>query len=168
MKNLLILTSLVISMSITGITHNFKIESNNLIWQKVYDSENSIFELYESLRQQGNYEKIYIVRDEVIFTINFESKNELEAYGYKKWTFPSYLKPGGKFTGYLQKKEGKYRVTITNVDFNWNGDFVENIDDAALKKGEMKENTRTKKVIQLFDRYFNEKFNFSNIEEQNW
>ena len=168
MKNLLVLTSLVISMLFSGLLHNFKIESNNLIWQKVYDSENTIFELYESLRQQGNYEKIYIVRDEVIFTINFESKNELEAHGYKKWTFPSYLKPGGKFTGYLQKKEGKYRVTITNVDFNWNGDFVENIDDAALKKGEMRENTRTKKVIQLFDRYFNEKFNFSNIEEQNW
>ena len=83
-----------------------------------------------------------------------------------KWFFT--LKPGGKFTGYLQKKEGKYRVTITNVDFNFNGDLVENIDDAALKKGEMKDNTRAKKVIQLFDRYFNEKFNFSNIEEQSW
>jgi hypothetical protein len=168
MKNLLVITSMVISLFISGLPHNFKIESNNLIWQKVYDSENTIFELYESLRQQGNYEKIYIVRDEVIFTINFESKNELEAHGYRKWTFPGYLKPGGKFTGYLQKKEGKYRVTITNVDFNWNGDLVENIDDAALKKGEMRENTRTKKVIQLFDRYFNEKFNFSNIEEQKW
>ena len=168
MKSLLALTSLVISMSITGITHNFKIESNNLIWQKVYDSDNSIYELYESLRQQGNYEKIYIVRDEVIFTINFESKNELEAHGYKVWSYPSYLKPGGQFTGYLQKKEGKYRVTITNVDFNFNGDLVENIDDAALKKGEMKDNARAKKVIQLFDRYFNEKFKFKNIEAQSW
>ncbi|MBT8394967.1 MAG: hypothetical protein HKO81_10485 [Flavobacteriaceae bacterium] len=168
MKNLLVLTSLVISMVISGLPHNFKIESNNLIWQKVYDSDNSIYELYESLRQQGNYEKIYIVRDEVIFTINFESKNELEAHGYKTWSYPSFLKPGGKFTGYLQKKEGKYRVTITNIDFNWNGDFVENIDDAALKKGEMRENTRTKKVIQLFDRYFNDKFDFSNSEVQNW
>lgn len=168
MKNLLVLASLVISMFISGLPHNFKIESNNLIWQKVYDSDNSIYELYESLRQQGNYEKIYIVRDEVIFTINFESKNELEAHGYKKWNYPSYLKPGGKFTGYLQKKEGKYRVTITNVDFNWNGDFVENIDDAALKKGAMKDNTRAKKVIQLFDRYFNEKFDFSKTNTQNW
>ena len=139
-----------------------------LIWQKVYESDNSIYELYESLRQQGNYEKIYIIRDEVIFTINFESKNELEAHGYKAWSYPGYLKPGGKFTGYLQKREGKYRVTITNVDFNFNGDLVENIDDAALKRGEMKDNTRAKKVIQLFDRYFNEKFNFSNIKEQSW
>ena len=168
MKNLLILSSLVISMIITGVTHNFKIESNNLIWQKVYDSNNSIYELYESLRQQGNYEKIYIVRNEVIFTINFESKNELDAHGYKSSSYPSYLKPGGKFTGYLQKKEGKYRVTITNVDFNWNGDQVENIDDAALKKGELKHNTKAKKVIQLFDRYFNEKFDFSESLSTNW
>jgi len=154
-------------MTITGIPHNFKIESNNLIWQKIYNSDSSIYELYESLRQQGNYEKIYIVRNEVIFTINFESKNELEAYGYKSWGYPGYLKPGGKFTGYLQKKEGKYRVTITNIDFNYNGDLVENIDDAALKRGEMKENTRAKKVIQLFDRYFNKKFDFSHIS-QDW
>ena len=83
MKNLLILAAVVLTMFVDGITHNFKIESNNLIWQKVYQSENSIHDLYESLRQQGNYEKIYIVRDEVIFTINFESKNELEAFGYR-------------------------------------------------------------------------------------
>ena len=171
MKNLLILSTLVISMlidGITGVNHNFKIESNNLIWQKVYDNENSIHDLYESLRQQGNYEKIYIVRDEVIFTINFESKNELEAHGYRSGGYPSYIKPGGKFTGYLQKKEGKYRVTITNIDFNWNGDLVENIDDATLKKGELRDNNKTKKVIQLFDRYFNTKFDFTNAQEQNW
>ena len=161
MKNLLILATLVLSMFVDGITHNFKIESNNLIWQKVYESENSIHDLYESLRQQGNYEKIYIVRDEVIFTINFESKNELEAFGYRTGSYPSYIKPGGKFTGYLQKKEGKYRVTITNIDFNWNGDMVENIDDAALRRGEIRENGRAKKVIQLFDRYFNAKFDFT-------
>jgi len=168
MKNLLILSSMVISMFIAGIPHNFKIESNNLIWQKVYDSDNSIFELYESLRQQGNYEKIYIVRNEVIFTINFESKNELEAHGYKIGSYPRYLKPGGKFTGYLQKKEGKYRVTITNIDFNWNGDLVENIDDAALKRGELNDASKAKKVIQLFDRYFNEKFDFSHTSEGTW
>ena len=168
MKSLLVLTSLVISMFISGLPHNFKIESNNLIWQKVYDSENSIFELYESLRQQGNYDKIYIVRDEIIFTINFESKNELEAHGYKNSGYPNYLQPGGKFTGYLQKKEGKYRVTITNIEFNWNGDLVENIDDAALKKGEMKDNMRAKKVIQLFDRFFNDKFDFTDSLEESW
>ena len=104
MKNLLILAAVVLTMFVDGITHNFKIESNNLIWQKVYQSENSIHDLYESLRQQGNYEKIYIVRDEVIFTINFESKNELEAFGYRSGSYPNYIKPGGKFTGYLQKK----------------------------------------------------------------
>lgn len=171
MKNLLILSALVISMFIDGlpeVNHNFKIESNNLIWQKVYENENSIHDLYESLRQQGNYEKIYIVRDEVIFTINFESKNELEAHGYKSSSYPSYIKPGGKFTGYLQKKDNKYRVTITNVDFNWNGDLVENIDDATLKKGELRDNNRTKKVIQLFDRYFNSKFDLVKNNEQNW
>ena len=172
MKNLLIISTLVISMffdGITGVNHNFKIESNNLIWQKVYNSEGSIHQLYASLRQQGNYEKIYIVRDEVIFTINYESKNELEAHGYRSGSFPNYIKPGGKFTGYLQKKDGKYRVTITNVDFNWNGDLVENIDDAALKKGELRDNNRTKKVIQLFDRYFNSKFDFAKTTtEQNW
>jgi len=168
MKNLLILSSLAISLFVTGVPHNFKIESNNLIWQKVYDSDSSIFELYESLRQQGNYEKIYIVRDEVIFTINFDSKNELEAHGYEKGSYPRYLKPGGKFTGYLQKKEGKYRVTITNIDFNWNGDFVENIDDAALKKGELNEHIKAKKVIQLFDRYFNKKFDFCIACRESW
>ncbi len=168
MKNLLILSSVVISMFIAGNPHNFKIESNNLIWQKVYDSDNSVFELYESIRQQGNYEKIYIVRDEVIFTINFESKNELEAHGYENGSYPRYLKPGGKFTGYLQKKEGKYRVTITNIDFNWNGDYVENIDDAALTKGELNENIKAKKVIQLFDRYFNNKFDFCKACQENW
>ena len=169
MKNLLILAAVVLTMFVDGITHNFKIESNNLIWQKVYQSENSIHDLYEALRQQGNYEKIYIVRDEVIFTINFESKNELEAFGYRSGSYPNYIKPGGKFTGYLQKKEGKYRVTITNIDFNWNGDMVENIDDAALRKGEIRENARAKKVIQLFDRYFNAKFDFTRTTtSENW
>ncbi len=169
MKNLLILSSMVISMFIAGIPHNFKIESNNLVWQKIYDSENSIYELYESLREQGNYEKIYILRDEVIFTINFESINELEAHGYNYGSYPKYLKPGGKITGYLQKKEGKYRVTVTNIDFNWNGDFVENIDDAALVKGELNDHIKAKKVIQLFDRYFDEKFDFTDsLEKNNW
>lgn len=168
MKNLLILATIALSMFVDGINHNFKVESNNLIWQKVYETDNSIHELYESLRQQGNYEKIYIVRDEVIFTINFESQNELEAHGYRRGSYPGYLKPGGKFTGYLQKKEGKYRVTITNVDFNWNGDLVENIDDAALKHGELRDNNKTKKVIQLFDRYFNAKFDLSSSKSENW
>lgn len=168
MKNLLILSALVISTFFSGIEHNFKVESNNLIWQKVYDSHNSVYELYQALREKGNYEKIYIVRDEVIFTIDFESQNELEAHGYRRGSYPSYLKPGGKFSGYIQKKDGKYRVTITSIDFNWNGDMVENIDDAALKHGELKDNNKTKKVIQLFDRFFNTKFDLSESNAANW
>lgn len=170
MKYLLILTAFVFSSFTTfAPSHNFKIESNNLIWQKVYDSEQSVHELYESLRAHGNYEKIYIVREEVIFTFNFDSGNELGAHGYKRSSYPNYLKPGGKYTGYLQKKNGRYRVTITGVTFNWNGDLVENIDDAALKRGELKDNNRATKVIQLFDRYFNNKFSL--IKEKgnsNW
>ncbi len=170
MKYLLILTAFAFSSFTTfSPSHNFKIESNNLIWQKVYNSEDTVFELYESLREHGNYEKIYIVREEIIFTFTFDSANELGAHGYKRGTYPSYLKPGGKYTGYLQKKGNKYRVTITGVNFNWNGDLVENIDDAALKKGELKENNRTKKVIQLFDRYFNSKFSLiKEARNSNW
>lgn len=159
MKYLLILTAFVFS-SFTSYSpnHNFKLEKSNLIWQKVYNSQETVHELYESLRSHGNYEKIYIVRDEVIFKFNFDSDNELGAHGYRRGSYPGYLKPGGKYTGYLQKKGDRYRVTITSVEFNWNGDLVENIDDATLKRGELKDNNRTKKVIQLFDRYFNDKF----------
>jgi hypothetical protein len=170
MKSLLILSAFVFSsFTLLSPSHNFKIESNNLIWQKVYDSEQSVFQLYESLRAHGNYEKIYIVREEVIFTFNFDSANELGAHGYKKSNYPSYLKPGGKYTGYLQKKNGRYRVTITGVNFNWNGDLVSNIDEAALKRGELRDNNRTKKVIQLFDRYFNNKFSLiKDARDSNW
>lgn len=170
MKSLLILTAFALSsFAVFSPSHNFKIESNNLIWQKVYDSEQSVHELYESLRSHGNYEKIYIVREEIIFTFNFDSSNELGAHGYRRGNYPSYLKPGGKYTGYLQKKNDRYRVTITGVKFNWNGDLVENIDDATLKKGELRDNTKTKKVIQLFDRFFNNKFSLiKDTKDNNW
>jgi len=47
--------------------------------------------------------------------------------------------------------------------------LVENIDDATLKKGEIRENSRTKKVIQLFDRFFNNKFSLIKEDlSNNW
>lgn len=168
MKYLLILSAFVFSSFTTfAPNHNFKLEKSNLIWQKVYKSEQTVHELYDSLRSHGNYEKIYIVRDEVIFKFNFDSYNELGAHGYRKGSYPSFLKPGGKYTGYLQKKGKKYRVTITSVEFNWNGDLVENIDDATLKRGEIKNSKKTKKVIQLFDRYFNDKFSLDKQRSNN-
>ncbi|MBC8767168.1 hypothetical protein H4O18_04110 [Arenibacter sp. BSSL-BM3] len=50
--------------------HDFKIESNDLIWQKVYESSLSKEDVFASLKTSGKFENLEIIGNSIIADIS--------------------------------------------------------------------------------------------------
>ena len=101
----------------------FKLAKNNIIWQETYKTDLSFNDFAEAIELSEYFDNVKIKNDYLICKLK-PYKLDFRKYGYK-WgqtaTFisNSYISGNVKF----DYKEGNYRVSIKNINFNSEGDF---------------------------------------------
>lgn len=160
MKKIIFFLACFCVVQVYAQNNNFKIDRNNLIWQKVYESQLDITALHNSLRLQPNYTEIKLDKDIISFEFQYEGKKDLSAFGFKKGRFPSFIWPGGSCSGFIEFKDGKYRVTINKIKLidDYNGELIMNLSDYVVKKGKLRQQRRFTKITDLYNRFFADKF----------
>lgn len=131
MKKLLLLL-LFISQSMFGQeTNNFKIENRDLIWQYIFETDLSQEELKQELSTKGLWESFEKVGDDLI-GICSGIDADFKGAGYGEMSVPMYVaRMSINFHSLIQFKDGRYRVTITNIK------LVQKYDDPLVKQGQV-------------------------------
>ena len=150
-------------------SNNFKVENNNIVWQKVFRHDVSINDIHETLMLKGDVKKLKVADGILFFELTFDNKQDLYRHGYRRGSYPSYLGLGGEYSGFVQVKDGRYRVTVNNVRFidDINGLLIDDLTASATRKGKIREGNRTQKVLNVFNEYFTDKFEVSMQELSN-
>lgn len=176
MKKILILTVLIFGL-FSSQTNNFSIENNKVIWQKVYETDKSFAELNLELQKSGNF--INVENKELNTFFSFKNlRANYKDLGISRMKTSAYISDG-KFEGSatVEFKEGKYRVIIRNIDYDFTylsiatlKDTPEHFDieQVALKNG----NSTFKKSfidrdMKILDYTFNSLFDTSQSKKSN-
>lgn len=112
---------------------NFLIESNQVVWQKTYDTELSNEDVIDKIKSAGKFENINIVQDKVTADIRDLSIDYI-GFGESEMSTPMYLSRSFvKAFIVFEFKDKKYRTTIKNIK------FIQKYDDALSKANEVTE-----------------------------
>ncbi|MFD0863043.1 hypothetical protein ACFQ1M_12580 [Sungkyunkwania multivorans] len=160
MKNLLLALPFIFLYLNSDNTTSFKIKDDQLVWQKVYQEGIDLHRMASVLLTQPDTKEAYVKNGVLFFKKEFDNTKDLSPLGYSKIEYPSYLGFGGIYWGNIQKREGVYKVTIDEVHLieDEKGVLTENLESLIAKKGALKQNKRTMKVLSLLDEYFLTKF----------
>lgn len=107
---------LLILFTITATAQEFKIENENLIWQNVIDSKQSITEVGDELKLSGNFENIEILNGVILADIIEAPIKNGNKSGQPIYITASNL--SGKVV--IEFKVDKRRVTVKNLMLNGN------------------------------------------------
>lgn len=131
MKRLIILLSILISANAYA-QHNFQITENaKVIWQKVYESSANIDQLQEMLFNSGKFNDIAVLNDKITCWLN-ETPIDYAQAGYNSSQISMLVRDNNiKCFATIQFKEGRYRVTLEQVQ------FIHRFDSSLFKQGEV-------------------------------
>lgn len=129
MKKLLLLLVLI-SQSVFGQeTSNFKIENRDLVWQFIFETDLSQEELKQELSTKGIWESFEKVGEDLI-GICSGMDADFKGAGYSEMSVPIYVaRKSINFHSLIQFKDGRYRVTISNIK------LIQKYDDGLTKQG---------------------------------
>ena len=173
----LLLFTLIITNFNQTENENFLIESNQVIWQKTYETELSKETLIEKIKTTGKFENISVSEDKLTAEIR-DLSIDYKGYGESEMSTPMYLSRSFvKAFCMVEFKDKKYRVTLKNIK------FVQKYEDALSKMGEVtdvedfalsKKNTQfksgfLKKPSKILNYTFSKLTEFkNNIENSKW
>ena len=115
MKNLPLLIILLFgSTSLYG-QNNFKLEDNDLIWQKVYETELSFEEIINNLVKSGIYDQYESYENNLTGHLQ-EFQADYEGAGYSVGLTPMIIS-GNSIEAFstVEHKDGRYRVTLKKI-----------------------------------------------------
>ena len=149
MKTKLLLTILLASLcySLGAQVNNFSVsDSNQLFWQKVYESEMTYDDIHNELLNGGYFTDI-LNNDGIITCRMPRTTVDVKALGYDRGSIPIYVSITD-ISGFvtIQVKDGRYRVTVDNIILTYNDSAVSDIGESnpietwatnknALRKG---------------------------------
>lgn len=160
-----IITLYMVLFSVSAIAQdNFKAESNNIIWQQVYDSNLSEDEIKAQLRSNA-------ILSEVAGNLTGTSMPEKISCAE---TTPIYMRDALQYFTQIEVKEGRYRVTLSNFQFTpsvvvsfYNVETSNApvaIEDYMLNNsGEMRTGRMHTNSRDCLNRYFQDFFSFSKV-----
>ncbi|GGC81035.1 hypothetical protein GCM10011508_05480 [Flavobacterium lutivivi] len=156
---------------------NFLVENNQVVWQKIYETELSKETLIDKIKTAGKFENINISSDKLTAEIK-DLSIDYKGYGESEMSTPMYLSRSFvKAFCMFEFKDKKYRVTFKSIK------FVQKYDDALSKMGEItdienfalsKKNTEfksgfLKKPSKILNHTFSKVTEFKNdIENNKW
>ncbi len=157
-----------------GQTENFLVNNGQMQWQKVYEKSIEINEVSNVMNKNGMFYDVGVTEN----TINFKFKDykiDYKSSGKSLMSIPSYISNGQYAgNGYIDIKEGKYRVTINHLTYlfttlNLSGNNMNQtsfiLEDGTVKKGTNDFTSRFKKDAYLFNNSFNNLFDFSRYNQ---
>ena len=143
--------------------HNFSFD-DNLIWSNIYTNNVTAEQLNTFIKTKGaqSYIEDYVVN----FTIKFDNTN-LKPFGFKSLEFPTYIQFGGNYTGFVQFKNQKYKVTITRIEVV---DVLDNslsisLSEYVIKKNKISDKAMHQKTLQMLDAYFANTFTYKTTSD---
>lgn len=172
MKKLII----IFLLPLVSFSQHFKVENNIVLWQKVYTDSTNLQSIKNYLiTHSDSFKEVKENNDKLLFLKEFESL-QLKPYGYKAMSFPTYMGNNGSFSGYIEFKDGKYRVTINNlmvktiriVALEVTDQYDEdNISTYILdENGNINYSKSNTKALKVFDTYFTQLFTIK--EKEDW
>ena len=131
MKRFIILLSIIISTSAFA-QHNFSITSEQkIIWQKVYDSPVTINEFHTWLFNNGQHNDIAIADNTITCWLNeLPIASNQNKYSTMQMSILA-RDSNAKCFATIQFKEGRYRVTLEQIQ------FIQAFDSSLSEKGEI-------------------------------
>lgn len=150
MKQLFFIIAFIFALQISA-QHNFIVENNNLKWQVVVTNTATINVKNIHLKQQGFTTNTSdgVIEFEKQFTLD-----DLKPFGYSWSSYPTYVQPGN-YNGIIEFKDGKYRITITNINvFYQPTNTYDNLSDFVVKKSSINAKKHHLKALQTFNDYF--------------
>lgn len=113
--------------------HSFSITpERKVIWQKVYEAPINISEYHQWMFNSGQYHDIAMTDNTITCWLN-ESPIDYQKHGYDMMNDISMLVRDNNIKGFvtIQFKEGRYRVTIEQIQ------FIHRFDSRLYRKGEI-------------------------------
>ena len=112
---------------------NFRIDENQVVWQKTYETELSEEALIDKIKTSGKFKNISISEDKLTAEIT-ELSIDYKGYGESRMSIPIYLSTYSvKAFCMFEFKDNKYRTTFKNIK------FVALYSDALSEIGEVTE-----------------------------
>lgn len=129
MKNIVTTLLLFISCNLFSQTE-FKMDDGSLIWQKIFDIENSPADLFNYIQSKGYFRDVS--KTDSSFTAIFEGiEPDYKGFGSSEMSTPIYIARSFVNGGVnIQCKDGRYRVTLTNLTLE------QKYNDPLSKQGE--------------------------------
>jgi hypothetical protein len=134
MKNLVFLIGLIFSFGTTlsaqESVNNFLPENNQIIWQKIFETEMDFNELALKIKESGILVKPEIEENKILGQTK-PIDADYKGAGYGEMSTPIYV-ARSFFDGFavIDFKDGKYRVTLKNIM------LTQQYDDGLSKEGE--------------------------------
>lgn len=131
MKKFVTLLSILLTTTAFA-QHHFQItEDSKVIWQKVYETSLEFSQVQEIIFNSGKFNDIAVLNDNITCWFN-EAPIDYKQAGYSTSQISMMLRDCNvKFFTTVQFKEGKYRVTLEQIQ------FIQRFDTSFFKKGEI-------------------------------
>lgn len=143
---------IILFLPVLAFAHNFKTENGAIIWQKVYDTTDSVtMKSFGSAIAEATH-NVNTITGKII-----NSKVNYSISGVKRMQIPLYMNEPFGADVLIEYKSGKYRVTVFNISFKEpeDGSMLTSessspMGDYALNSsGEIRQNQQ--KALEVFD-----------------
>lgn len=175
MKKLFIFIGLILASLTFAQIENFSVANRQITWQKIFSTELKFEELGSTLENNGLFYDI--IKDDNSIRFKFKDhKIDYKGFGKTLMSTPNYI-AGGQYAGngIVDYKDGKYRVTINNINYIYTSldlsfgmsqsKFL--LEDGTLKKGTDDFNKRFTTDAPIFDYSFSNLFKFEKYKTKN-
>lgn len=170
----------MLTASLSAMSQGFSIDENKVSWQFVFPAELTegavtMDDVYKAVIYSDDYRDIVKVSDDILVAELKPVMLNVEDYGFKRMRSPLFLLHYkiGAVTVRIETREGRYRVTATNIRLtNQTSNFaaigaVEDIENYVLTDGAPNEQF-TEYVAPMLGDYFVRTFLFKPQEEEEW
>jgi hypothetical protein len=171
MKRLLIL--LLAIMPLSAMAQGFQFENNTVTWQKVYDSDMTLSDIYTAMMSSNDFIDIQLLEDRIFASI--KPVNYVpEDYGFRYGNSCTLLLNGalGPISIRIDVKEGRYRVTASDfciTDITPGGftpvGYIDKLDDYAFKKGAPSK-LMIDQFAPVFGKFLERKTTFTKVDDE--
>ncbi|MGJ1499661.1 hypothetical protein ACR79R_20280 [Sphingobacterium spiritivorum] len=156
-------------------SNNFKIDDTGLIWQRVFESNQSPKTIYANLKQQKELVNVELIDSVIVGDISELSLMYKEA-GLKWGNTAVYVSGMNTFASFkIDFKENRYRVTISGIKMtmksslerNRNNESFTSLQDIEVKNGIIKPGFLKKESV-AYNYSFIQLFKPKNRSNDNW
>jgi hypothetical protein len=167
MRETILILFLVLNLNLIysqiEISPNYKIENNEILWQKVIDIKEGKKEYFSKLKLKEYFNKLEWHETSIAGKTNKKDLKIKSPY-WASFPFESFVK--------IEFKENRCRVTFSNITFNGPEIQVSSVkhkydyklSKESLKKGKIKNSKKTGKVLKMLNNFF-EKITTDKVEK---